>query len=989
MRRVCAKFSIAFFLCLAGSAWAQQAFVPEVIATPGTPSPVLYGLYNGTLIKSGDLGSTWLPLYITEPGVRQPPIKAFVLDAADPNTLYVGTTFADGGLWKSTDGGSTWAQAISGIPTTGGAIEFLDEIFDPTAMLYAKSGNQLFKSTDGGARWNPQGILPGNGPIAIAPSRRSWMYYIEPSSLMVSYSTDEGHSWALTGGSIPASLQGASITGMAVPYSNPATLYVSVNGVGLGVGAYGSFDQGASFTDQTDNGLGLFSQMFTGSSGPSFAVAPDLSATYRSTSMMTPYHWQGLGSAGLIQYGVTAVDPLSRTIVYADMTDPSGKSLVRSADDGDHWTKIAATITPTLLQPTAMYSVTLEQGAPYSLVFTVRTEQDPSWQTPVSLTTTGEAWLQLGAPSGSTPLTSSLTIDTTGLAPGTYMSSIRIDAPGTLNKSVTVPVQLTVRPLGSLGPGYLVSTVAGNGNSGETRTSGAATSLALGAVKAMTFDTAGNLFLSASNRIWQFKAGNLTAIAGNGTNGSNGDGTDPLTASISDPDALAFDSQGSLYFSEYSTERVRKLSSGDLSTYLDMTRPPNNQPVGSHTLLLDSVNRLLLTNPKGLLRFDGARLTVATPYTFSDPAAMVADLSGNLYIADRGLNQVLEINTGGVVSVVAGTGLAGFGGDGGPATQAMLSAPQGLAFGGDGTLYISDSGNQRIRAITPDGNIETIAGSGLTGFSGDGTTGDFASFQNPGALAVDSQGHLYIADTGNNRVRLLVLQSPPMPKPAALAGHDRATKLAPGAVFSLYGSELSSVVASVTTAPWPRSLSGVSVTINGIAAPLYSVSPGQINGQIPFETGVGTATAIVANNGSPTAQITFPVVAAEPDIFEQTAVPHQALAVNQDSSINSPSTPAHPGDIEVLYLTGIGIPDQMIPTGAASPSTPPLAMVNYPYMITVNGEQTMVYYLGYAPGYPALVQANFKVPSDLAPGDYQLVVTVNGEASVPVTISVR
>jgi uncharacterized protein (TIGR03437 family) len=345
-----------------------------------------------------------------------------------------------------------------------------------------------------------------------------------------------------------------------------------------------------------------------------------------------------------------------------------------------------------------------------------------------------------------------------------------------------------------------------------------------------------------------------------------------------------------------------------------------------------------------------------------------------------------------VISIAAGTGAAGFGGDGGPAAQAMLNAPAGIAFDAQGTLYIADSGNSRIRTVTTDGNIHTIAGTGLPGFAGDGSTADFASFSSPLGVAVDGSGNVYVADTGNNRLRVLSPQATPTPQPRtvhAMQGPNVATTLAPGAIFSLYGTALAPPGYSneVTTTTWPRSMDAVSVTINGVAAPLYYVSSTQINGQIPFETAPGTATAMIAVNGSQPAQITFPVAAAQPDVLVQGGGT-QAVAVNQTGAVNTASTPAHGGDVEVVYLSGIGIPSPTVPTGDPSPSAEPLARANYPYSITLNGQQVQVAYLGYAPGFPALVQTDFTIPAGLT-GNLSLVVTVNGQASAPTVITVQ
>jgi len=990
------SFGIVFGLAALGvaPAWGQQAFVPQPIATGGIPSPVLFGVYRGSLVRSTDFGATWVSVYVTAVGLPQPPVQGFAIDALNPNTLYLATTAPAGTFWKSTDGGATWSTAITGLPPSGGTVDYFKEILDQTPFLYLKIGNAFYKSSDRASSWVLQGPLPtATGRIEMAESLRGWIYFVDASTLKVWLSGDEGHSWSPTGGVIPAILQNPLIVGMGVLYFNPNTLYVAVDGIGAGQGPYVTTNSGTTFTDATTAGLGSFSQTFSYSFGPTYAPTPNFLGTYRSVD--SAQTWQPIGILG-DHYTVTAVDPATRTTLYGLKT-PIGTTtptaLASSIDSGNSWNIISATITPTIAKPVASYNVTVQQGAPYSVAFSVRTLEDPTWKTPVTVSTSGEPWIQMGATSGSTPLPNSLTISTAALTPGVYTSSITISAPQTANKSVSVPVVLTVKPIGSVGPGYLVSTIAGNGNSSDTRTSGKATDLGIGSAKALSFDSAGNLLTSAGNRIWRYSSGTLAAIAGNGTMGSNGDGGDPLAASISDPDTIALDSAGAIYFTEYVPERVRKLVLSSISTPLDMSRL--NQPVGSHSLGFDSVNRMLLTGPSGLLRYDGARLTTATPYSFTDPYATVMDSSGNLYISDRGQHRVFKMTPAGVVTVVAGSGLAGFAGDGGLATQALLNTPEGLALDSQMTLYIADAGNNRIRAIASDGTIRTIAGSGVPGFSGEGMTGDFASFLNPAGVAVDASGNIFVADAGNNRVRMLVPRGTPTPAITKVQGPSYAVRLSPGSLFALYGDLFTApgVTATVSTTPWPLSLAGVSISINGFLAPLYYVSKTQVNAQVPFEVTPGTATLIITTNGSAPAQISVPVVAAQPDILVQGGGT-QAVAVNPPycgfPCVNTPTNAAHAGDTVVLYLSGIGIPAPPVPTGAASPSLEPFAKVNYPYSITLNGLPTNVSFFGYAPGFPALVQANFQIPAGMAPGDYQVVVTVNGVSSVgPAVISVR
>ncbi len=135
-----------------------------------------------------------------------------------------------------------------------------------------------------------------------------------------------------------------------------------------------------------------------------------------------------------------------------------------------------------------------------------------------------------------------------------------------------------------------------------------------------------------------------------------------------------------------------------------------------------------------------------------EPSALSYDAAGNLYIADAKGHQVLEATLGGALVVVAGTGVQGFAGDQGPATAAELNSPQGLAIGVDGTLYIADTGNARIRTVSG-GVISTFAGTGVSGFGGDGGAAAAARFRSPTALALDASGALLVCDTADHRVR--------------------------------------------------------------------------------------------------------------------------------------------------------------------------------------------------------------------------------------------
>jgi hypothetical protein len=135
------------------------------------------------------------------------------------------------------------------------------------------------------------------------------------------------------------------------------------------------------------------------------------------------------------------------------------------------------------------------------------------------------------------------------------------------------------------------------------------------------------------------------------------------------------------------------------------------------------------------------------------PAGLALDAQGNLYIADSGNNRIRKVGVDGIIRTVAGTDKAGFSGDGGSAVQAQLNGPTGVAVDATGALLIADTGNNRVRRVSPEGIITTVAGSGAKGFSGDGGTAVNAQLSGPTGVAIGPDGSLYIADSGNDRIR--------------------------------------------------------------------------------------------------------------------------------------------------------------------------------------------------------------------------------------------
>lgn len=208
------------------------------------------------------------------------------------------------------------------------------------------------------------------------------------------------------------------------------------------------------------------------------------------------------------------------------------------------------------------------------------------------------------------------------------------------------------------------------------------------------------------------------------------------------------------------------------------------------------------------------------------------------------------------------------------------------------------------------------------------------------------------------------------------AATSAAGPVAPGSLITIYGSNLA-LATAMGTLPWPTTLAGASVTINGTPAPINYASASQINVQLPYEAGAGTAAVTVGGTCGNSVMATFQVAQAAPYIFQSAT--GDAIVQNQDYSVNGPTNPAASGTYVTVYLTGIGPLDNPVATGAPAPSSP-LSRATLPKSATIGGWTSSVAFLGLTPGFIGLAQANLQVPS-LSPGAYPVVITVNGVSS--------
>ena len=575
---------------------------------------------------------------------------------------------------------------------------------------------------------------------------------------------------------------------------------------------------------------------------------------------------------------------------------------------------------------------------------------------------------------------------------------------------------------------YLITTVVGNGTGGFAGDGGAATSANLAGPIWVTLDSSQNLYISDSgnNRIRKVSGGKISTYAGKGGVAYAGDGGQATNAQFSSPYGIWIDAQGNLDIADLGNQVIRQVTpsgtintiagsnslgygySGDggsaTSAQLNQPFSVATDPAGDLYISDKGNNRIRIVTPDGNINtFLGTGWTVTgctnqpnSNVTVQTPLGITTDLSGNLYIADSQNQCVREVTTGGNVQTVAGSGSAGISGDGGPATTAKLNRPYAVTMDSWGDMFIADYNNSRIRMVTPDGTINTIAGGTGAGYTGDNTgiVATNAKLNFPTSVAVDNSGHVYIADFANNVVRMLT----PMGPSVASGGVGSAqafggfASVAPGSWIEIYGQNLSVDRRSWGNADFqgsnaPTQLDGTSVTIGGVPAYVDYISGGQVNAQVPsgvpsgqqqlvLKTAFGTSSYAVNVNS------TQPGLLA-PSSFKIGGVQYVA-ALFSDNSYVLPagaipgvnSRPAKAGDVITLYGIGFGAVTPNVPAGQIAPSGATLVTQ---VQFSIGGIPATTTFQGLSPGNVGLYQFNITVPT-LPPGKNVLTFSLSGQA---------
>ncbi len=219
----------------------------------------------------------------------------------------------------------------------------------------------------------------------------------------------------------------------------------------------------------------------------------------------------------------------------------------------------------------------------------------------------------------------------------------------------------------------------------------------------------------------------ITTVGGNGTAGFAGDNNPATSCELQNPFAVGYDSLGNLFIADNANNRIRKINNAGI---------------------------IMTIAGNGTGGYNGDNIAAITAELYT-PVDLIFDKTGNLYIADCLNNRIRKINSSGIITTIAGTGTAGYNGDNIPANTAQLNYPMGIGIDSVGNLFIAERINCRIRKVNTSGIITTIAGTGISGFSGDNGPATSAQINAPSHICFDKFGNLFFADVSNNRIRMI------------------------------------------------------------------------------------------------------------------------------------------------------------------------------------------------------------------------------------------
>ncbi len=522
----------------------------------------------------------------------------------------------------------------------------------------------------------------------------------------------------------------------------------------------------------------------------------------------------------------------------------------------------------------------------------------------------------------------------------------------------------------------IITTVAGSSTAEVyAGDGGKATQASLNLPNGIAFDNSGNMYIAdTGNQVIRKvnTSGIISTVAGNNFSAFSGDGGPAISASLSLPTSVAFDSAGNLYIADSNNNCIRIVTTDQ------------------------NIHTFAGQCSYALFQGDGGPALQAK---LNKPYSVAVDAYNNVYITDTENQRVRVVTPDGIINTIAGNGTPGY--LDGPALQAEFWQPSGMALDASGNIYIADKSNSRIRKILPSGMVTTIAGDSSVGYVGSGGTATSVSLYFPQGVAVDpSSNTVYLADSQNEVVRTLTVSNasglPSVTKGGVVsaAQFGAFASPAPGSWIEIYGSNLAAETLTWTigdfngnTAPTllGGAATGTAVTIGGRLAYVDYISAGQVNVQVPASAPTGTQPVVVTSGINVSQPQTVTISATAPGLFAPQQLvtggnqylgalfPDFATWVLPPGAFTGfTSQRAAPGDTIILFGIGFG---GSLPTGKIEQGTGDTLPAGS-FQISFGGKQAQVNYAGLAPGYVGLYQFNVVVPdipaNDLTPVTFTL-----------------
>jgi len=591
----------------------------------------------------------------------------------------------------------------------------------------------------------------------------------------------------------------------------------------------------------------------------------------------------------------------------------------------------------------------------------------------------------------------------------------------------------------------IIATVAGTGASGCAGDGGPATAAQLGSLpqfalfgdpQGVAADSSGNIYFTDSTcgRVRKVSAGTINTVAGDGKTGASGDNGPASGALLSAPQGIAADLSGNLYIADSGNNSVRKVSNGVISTVAGIA----GQLQSPSAVAVDSAGNLYIAdegNHRVVEVAGGVQTTVAgggsgcddcpaTSAFLNGPEAIAVDLAGNLYILETQGHVVRKVS-GGVITTIAGNGTPGFSGDGGAAANAQLWYPQGLALDAAGEVYIADTLNQRVRVLTPAGascaytvdapaSPAAASGGSLTATIQAGPACVWAVQSLPDWITISASA----INSGPGSATLQVAPNPGAARTATIsiagaavsiaqqgtlainsggivsaASYAAGVPVALGSIVAVFGSYLTNAPSMDQGFPLPTNLGGISMWFgDGVPAPLFFTSSGQVNVQVPWElAGLLQTSANVTLNGQTSVPQSVNLTTYAPGIFTMNAQGSGQGAILDSSYrlIDSTNGASRGHTVALIFCTGLGPVYNQPGTGEPAPPKP-LAETTTTPIVTIGGVPALVSFSGMAPGYVGLYQVNALVPEGSAVGNVvPVTLSIGGAISNTVTIAVE